>query len=464
VNPISSPPTRLLADTAKLTGSQFRSVISEEDRMYFPLDAAHLAAEVESGGVFQGSRVKGEWQNLTGVVQLARFVGSTLKCGLELAQVLAPPVAQASLLLSDAAGRIEQLLLQCPSSGTARRMAPAWDILSQELSSAAKMVVVIPAGPEGQKVQETLQREISQPDKLHFLTNSNPYPMTVWSRDSVLPMEDAQGRTTLLIPQRSYWAGGDPEGNTGDLSVPWVMAESNLGVPITVRPQPWVSLDGGNVVNNSTTAFVGQDSLTNTEKLLRERGSETLAITQLETVLGKTVVVLPQAAFHLDLFCTPLGERKMLVGDPRLALDLLASLSVEQRAEVEIALASQAQVKPEGLLARYTGAGQAEFDQAAAQLIDLGYEVERVPCLLPAERGDPTLSYNNVLIEDYQESDGKQVKKVYLPEYGCQPLDDAARKTYERSGYTVVAMPLAELSCRMGSLRCSALPTRRSAG
>lgn len=430
--------------------------------MYFPLDAAQLAAEVESGSVVQAARGKGEWQNLTGVDQLARFVDSTLKCGLELAQVLTPPVARAGLLLSDASGRIEQVLLQCPGQGTAQRMAPAWNILSQELSPQAKMVVVIPAGPDGQKVQETLQREISQPDKLHFLTNSNPYPMTVWSRDSVLPIADAQGQTTLLIPQRSFWAGGDLEGNTGDLSVPWVMAESKLDLPVQVKPQPWISLDGGNVVNNATTAFVGQDSLDNTEKLLQERGSKAKALTQLETVLGKAVVVLPQAAFHLDLFCTPLGERKVLVGDPRLALDLLASLSAEQRAQVESTLASAAEVKPEGLLARYTGEGQEKFDQTAALLIDLGYEVERVPCLLPGRRGDPTLSYNNVLIEDYQEADGSPVKKVYLPEYGCQPLDEAARQTYEVAGYTAVSMPLAQLSCKMGSLRCSALPTRRS--
>lgn len=459
-----------MADVAKLSGGRFRTVLSAEDRMYCPLNAASLTDSLEKGRSAQVAFVDGPWQDLTSPARLAQLVQSNLRCGLQLAQALAPPVAQSGLLLSDASGKIEQLMLQCPGRGSAEALAPAWSRLSEELSAEAKMVVTVPPGKDGQEVQDYLLQHVAHPEKMQFLTNAHPSRMSVWSRDSVLPVVGPDGQTTLVVPLRRSWAGSNPEQDTADINVPWLMAGSNLEHPVKAAPQLWVSVDGGNVVSNATTAFVGSDSLRNTVQLRAEQGkaaSEEEALQDMQDLFGKNIVILNQggqAAFHVDLYCTPLGEKKVLVGDPGLALKILDGLPPKERYEAEKSLADKAELMRDGLFDKYRQAhgspeAQSRYDEVAAQLEGLGFEVERIPCLPPGKLGHPSLSYNNVLVEEYDE-----VKKVYLPQYDCPPLDQAASALYQSLGYTVVPLPLTELSKMQGALRCSALPTNREFG
>ena len=434
-----------LAQVAKLSGARFRSVISEEDSMYVPEAPDGFARDLERGGKVEVRLPKSpEWTRVTNPEQLQKMVEDAWTVDCQLAQSLIP--GPAGLLLSDSSGEIRRLLLQCPSQGFAETIGPVWNTLATHTDELAKLSIAIPSGSDGERIRARLQQSIERSDKIQFVEVQDGGLLSQWSRDSVLPMADG----LLAVPNRRYWAGGSPEGETSDVAVPYLLAEQNGNA--SVRPIPWISLDGGNVVSNQTTAFVGQHSVDDTAALLKERGLD--ALEALRSCLGKEVVVLPQATFHVDLSCTPLGEKTMVVADPGLGLELLQSLSPEERSRINEEMGRAAALDGEALIDSYLSDNKSceAFDEMASKLAAQGYDVVRVP-YLAAERNQPVLSYNNVLV------DGNQ---VFLPQYGCEPLDRQARESYERLGYAVVTVPMARISRKMGSLRCSALPTERA--
>ncbi|MBX3167384.1 MAG: agmatine deiminase family protein [Candidatus Eremiobacteraeota bacterium] len=452
--------TRLLSHTAKLTGARFRAVISERDRIVMPRNAAAFAEGIEEHRAVELQMPRSrEWTRVTSGEQLLRLVETAWDTGYQAAQALLPPVAGAAMLLSDAGGQIRNLLLQCPDLHFAQTIAPVWSQLAEHTSPETQLTVAVPAGATGDSARDYLNEHVARPEKLQFLTvEGGEHWLSQWSRDSVLPLRTAQGEEMLGVPNRLHWASANrnPEGETMDTVVPYLLAQQ--GRTQKVSPLPWISLDGGNVVNNGSTAFVGEDSLHNTGKLLEETGCEQPAQEVLCHVLGKPVVVLPQMTFHIDLACTPLGEKTMLVADPALGQKLLQAVPVAEQAALEREMARAANLPEESLLAGYLAQpiDPQSFNQAAEQLRQEGYQVVRVPFLGAPAYDQPVLSYNNVLVEEYGDR-----KQVFLPQYGCGPLDRAARRCYEELGYTVVPVDMAEISRKQGALRCSALPISR---
>ena len=445
---------RLLSDAAKLTGARFRRVFSAEDHMYFSMKPADFAQDLGTGRKLEIQMAGGrDWTPVTSSEQLRKLVDTAWGTGYQVGQSLMPPLAGAGTLLSDSGGRIQNLLLQCPSPNFARDLAPVWNQLAEHTAPQTHLMVAVPEGTCGDEAREVLENSIEHKEKLQFVTvPRGEHWLTQWSRDSILARQDG-----LLVPNRQNWssANNNPEGETADTTVAYLLAQE--GKTRQASPLPWVSLDGGNVVNNSRTAFIGEDSLKNTTNLLKEHGMEDQALSVLTNVLGKEVMVLPQMTFHVDLSVTPLGEKTMLVADPALGRRLLEAVPPDQRKALDKAMIEAADLRQDSILDGYLQeVDSSEFEQAATQLQEAGYQVVRVPFLSAPVRGQPNLSYNNVLVEEY---DG--VKQVFLPQYGCPPLDQAARQTYEELGYSVVPVDMAKLSCQMGALRCSALPIAR---
>ena len=103
-----------------------------------------------------------------------------------------------------------------------------------------------------------------------------------------------------------------------------------------------------------------------------------------------------------------------------------------------------------------------ELDTIAGQISQAGYEVVRIPSLVPdlTPRWNPSgkemvhypfLSYSNVLLETRS---GRQT--VYLPQYGLAPLDDAAARRWRELGFDVNEIRgFATSSMYGGALRCS---------
>ncbi len=160
----------------------------------------------------------------------------------------------------------------------------------------------------------------------------------------------------------------------------------------------------------------------------------TKALNRPVTVMGRdnpiTEHVEEPATDHMDMGMTPIDDNTFLVGDPRLARELL------------------------GLPADSRNRDQAEdFDAYAQTLESKGYKVVRVPHMEPKVNGDPYLTYNNCLMERF-EKDGQEVRRVFLPVHGVQATDDYAIKTWEGQGFEVIPMRLDKLSCDWGALRC----------
>lgn len=131
---------------------------------------------------------------------------------------------------------------------------------------------------------------------------------------------------------------------------------------------------------------------------------------------------------------TPIDDHTFLVGDPTLTRTLL----------------SGADTKWSGLLNRDH---PCDFNEYARQLEAKGYEVKRIPHHEPGSLGEPYISYNNCLMERF-EKDGREIRRVFLPVYGIEPLDRAACQTWESVGYEVIPLQLSALSSQWGALRC----------
>ena len=81
-----------------------------------------------------------------------------------------------------------------------------------------------------------------------------------------------------------------------------------------------------------------------------------------------------------------------------------------------------------------------------------GLSVTRMPHLEPGG-GLPYISYNNCLMERF-EKDGQEVRRVFLPVYGVEKLDNYAIGTWQSKGFEVIPMELGALSAYWGALRC----------
>jgi hypothetical protein len=181
---------------------------------------------------------------------------------------------------------------------------------------------------------------------------------------------------------------------------------------------------------------------------------------------------------HIDLAVTPLGEGRVLVGDPAaaarvveraLAADPEIGVRFEERARArffgdprieQVDLADGSVLEPPPI--RTEDAIEASrrlaqrLDGVARGLEERGFRVSRVPLLIGARPegggpGFPWLSYNNALIERVGEAD-----RVYLPRYGLTPLDDAAKAVWREQGFQVVPVDgLTTSAMYGGALRCA---------
>jgi len=334
----------------------------------------------------------------------------------------------------------------------------------------------------------------------------------------MIPLLAADGSWRLLVQDRTYWPGAE------DQRVPFIIAQRSQG--FAAIPHAALRIDGGNMLSNREYAFVGSDAVTHTTEGLRELATDPGHLTEIvrfyeartglkvveadtpapgdarhvsleqmwqdiapamfESLFSRKICVLgqddpstpelveKQPAFHIDMAVTPIGEDLFLVGDPSIARHILQGFTAEEREHWNGTLAKQAglgvrQGVSEDLIGKLLSANshpaqQANFDNVARELQERGYRVLRVPYLegVRYSLSLPYFTYNNCLQERYQDAGGREICKVYLPTYGVEPLDAAARKVYENLGYQVVPLKMAAISLLEGAIRCSAYPVRRT--
>ena len=428
------------------------------------------------------------------------------------AQQATPLFANAGgVLFPDSCGRVTNLALQFGNTEfhkplpeeTKQSLLGVWDQLMTHMSPDTQFTIVCADQNGIDSIHQLEQKTGIDPNRVHILPANSQNGTSIWIRDSMLPVQDGTGKTKLIIQDRTYWPGPD------DNKVPPIIAGSSPQIYSEAHPE--LRIDGGNILTNGHQAFIGNDSIGQERDLLQslakdpEKAKEIQSFYEQETgnkvgqngvtpdkmwedlpttvfqhefhkpvlVIGKddptTPIIEAQPAFHIDMAVTTIGEKKVLVGDPGMACDMLKALSPEERKKVNDEMIAAGHFAPDSdivgnlIQENDTDQRRADFNNTAKELKDAGYEVERIPDMIGRRTtwSLPYLTYNNCIMEDYKNDKGEEVKKVYLPQYGCAPMDKYCADVYQKNGYEVVPLQMSPVSKLEGAIRCSAYPIQR---
>ena len=372
-------------------------------------------------------------------------------------------------LVATAEGAIARMLLTVPAYAVAAApLAAAYRDLLQQLPAPVELVVLTHTSAAAD-VRGWLDRAgrtdratvVEAPDHLNF---------SVWAEDGYVVARDEEEGVTYLVEPFSFPRYGD------SLVADFVANATDLD-----KTQAPLYFQGGNVLIGDDFFLIGADypaeSLRYIGGLLVPDAGErpadfvrrlygeyldpvrrmipvasTLPVpTQqqrpfeldgqpwTETIYFGNRTGTVQPIFHIDMFITPLGGRRLLVGDPRQAAELLGT-PLQPHAMPEV------------------------FDDVARGLAGLGFEVTRNPLPLvyvddpgTRERSWYFATSNNALVQ----VPGAGEASVLVPTYGYGAWESLAatdrrnREIYEGLGFQVHALgdfhPFAE---NLGALHC----------
>jgi len=343
-------------------------------------------------------------------------------------------------LLPGSSGSIERLLLVCPAFAVRDFSLSFLNFIARRPPAQLTVVVHESAAATVRSWLAGLEATIIEaPDDAS---------LSMWAQDAFLVTESG-----LLVKPETY---GDVQDQ--------VIADI-LGLPTVTAP---LQFQGGNVLAGDDFVLVGADCARKSGAgfcdafrrhidsrreihvlgsrvpipLQSERTGILDGVKWREIRYYKSLKGTEQPIFHLDLFVTLLGGRRLLVGDPALAATLLGH-------------------DP------YPHALQEAFDDTAEQLRDLGFEVTRNPLPLvymdePEERLRTWYfaSSNNALVSG---------KTVWLPKFGyagwatLAATDEANSQIWTELGFNVVYIDgCRALAENLGGIHCLAKCLERS--
>ena len=224
-----------------------------------------------------------------------------------------------------------------------------------------------------------------------------------------------------------------------DYQAPFALArEAGEGTRVQVAP---LIFDGGDLIASEHHVFATALLLQRNEGgALGER--EVLGrwlarhTGQRPVLIGETADQVPE--HHVGMFLTPLGGRRVLVGDPDLGLSLLPRGAALPRA-VE---------RRPGELER--------FRRVARELRAQGFTVIPAP-LVPLRESLTYVTYNNAILE--RRADGRL--HAYVPQFGIETLDAAGRAAYAGEGVVVHPIDVRRVFQHNGTVRCLVNVLRR---
>lgn len=375
------------------------------------------------------------------------------------------------VLLSDAGGQIKAAVLSVNSARKATlRNAGLITNIVNSLPSRIK-IYIITNDPSAFVVSRN-----PWPDRIKFINLPTDNPITIWTQDPFLVLDQPDMPSTLLASEKFDRAG--------DRLMASKIAE-RLGYTLKMST---LNFEGGNIVSDQDFAFIGADTIR--QNAIFKDMEDVAVVKKFEQELNRKVLVVgpfPQPIGHIDMMITPIGDRKVIVADSGLGARLAQeALDREPNAVKDFekycenyffgsTLIDELVTEDGRKINRPHVVGQTRhmidlskeialtLDGIASSLETFGYEVFRLPFLYGVPVGGrgagentstesyPMITYNNVVMETTA-----MEKLVYLPSYRWESMDQAAVKIWENLGFTVHKIQgLAISSMYGGSLRCS---------
>lgn len=313
----------------------------------------------------------------------------------------------------------------------------------------------------------------SQHRRVTFVEMPPRSDISIWPQDPFVVVEE-EARTKLITP--ASFDREDDERMAAQLA-------KVLQLEVVASD---MQFEGGNIVCDESAVFIGCNTV--------HRNAQQLSLSEEEVaqrfakLFGRPVIVVgaeQQVVGHIDLIVTPLGNRRIAVADSRLGARLAETALTEHPQQVALferqceegffghAQITQLHDRDGNEILRPEVSGQTAsvveaslgmapaLDAIAQQLHEAGYEVVRVPALIPDQQptldkegrpqpGYPFLTYTNVLTEKREDQ-----PIVYLPQYGFGQLDEVARRTWHELGFQVKTVDgFATSAMYGGAMRC----------
>lgn len=361
------------------------------------------------------------WQALVGVT-----VG--IGAALLLQQLLWPNAKPAGAMLPDCGGAMQGVVIQYTQGA-----ADALSVHKQFLAVLPADVHVV-AICSNQAAVDELAAALPAEQFRRLDIACVDHMLTPWSRDrwfaETSPIRTS-GPVTIVTPSAEVAAAAWPA-RAGDALL--------AGDLQRLRPQLFrarrsgLTFDAGDFLADGAHVFVSPNVLA--RNLHHTARSREQLIAQLAHELGRKPVLLDQGPMHhVGMYMMNAGDKRMLVGDPSLAQQLLGDARPACMTNL-----------PGG--PNFSEAMQKQFDSVAAAATNSGYAVTRIPCVPSHDK--PYLTYVNVLLD---ERAGQRT--VYMPVFdGLDALNAGATDVWQNLGWRVVPINCTRVYLDGGTLHC----------
>jgi hypothetical protein len=364
------------------------------------------------------------WQTITGVL-IGLVLGAAILSLANGGRRQPPP---SGAILSECDGHFRELVIQYEPSAKEIVSTP----YSQFLGALESDVTVFVVCPSRAAYDELAGLVGKVRCKLKPIIVN--HPMTTWSRDRWVALAPASpnGVTTLLSQPEEVAAGIWPA-RAGDERIGADIART---LPLSVfSRRASFYFDGGDFLADNESVFVAPRVLL--RNIQRTEFTQDAFVCDVSNALKRHVVLFDEAPdHHVAMFMASVGNKTVLVGDPKSGRSYLTNTAAADFAEL-----------PGG--PDFTAQTQQRFDAVAAQCAQAGYRVIRVPAI-PAADGRSYLTYVNCLIDRQGDR-----RIVYLPFYrGATALNDAARKIWKDLGFEIRPVDCTTTYRQFGCLHC----------
>lgn len=380
-----------------------------------------------------------------------------------------PEVARTATMQSDTSGAIAEVLLSIPN-GSAGFFVPTQAEFVARLPADVRIRIVHGDPATRRMFEQALQAHGDTSGRV-VRWEPGAADMAPWLRDAWIPGRAPSGSAVAYMHHPSHYEY--MRGPAGPCDLPGLAGRLFGGAihPTIVRGE------GGSVVADDERVFVAR-RIIEAGVHRNEAQSEEAMLDHLAGLWGRRVVALSTGlaewSAHTDLLVMPIGGRRVLLGNPEQARELLARAPEAEKQAFQVRIRRLAARTPPGHRARSVHewpvveklvaestvpSRRAGFARLRAELVDAGYDVIDIPFLsLDPERvrGRLTLSYTNVVLDVRG-----GVRTAYVPVYGLPALDDAAVRTWKQAGYRVVVVDTLSPALFGGALRCLCQVTRR---